>query len=86
VYRPADFEFPRARGRDGIEFRRDGTFIEWQIGPTDASRGATGRWRSDGSNRVRVTFEMNPTSTPRALEIIQCDEQILIVRRQQSRE
>ena len=57
VYRPAEYEFPRARGRAGIEFQPDGTFIDWAIGPADAPRGIYGRWQMEGSGLVRVFFE-----------------------------
>ncbi|HST49199.1 hypothetical protein [Jatrophihabitans sp.] len=45
MYRPADFDFPRARGRDSIEFRPDGTFIDWAVGRGDASEPKPGSWR-----------------------------------------
>jgi hypothetical protein len=55
VYRSEDFDFPRARGRDGIEFRPDGTFIEWGIGRGDASVARPGTWRATGDDLVEVT-------------------------------
>jgi len=45
VYRPAGYPFPPARGREGIEFRSDGAFIHYQIGPNDRSQAVTGRWK-----------------------------------------
>ena len=36
VYRPADHPIPPARGRDGVEFRPDGTVVAYAIGPVDA--------------------------------------------------
>ncbi|MFF0817919.1 hypothetical protein ACFYVR_22550 [Rhodococcus sp. NPDC003318] len=44
VYRPAGFDFPRARGRGGIEFRPDGTFVDWAVGPADANEPREGTW------------------------------------------
>jgi hypothetical protein len=78
VYRPAEYEFPRARGRDGIEFRSDGVFIDWEIGRTDALRGINGRWEMEGPGRVRILLEEG--REPRILEILQCDAEILKVR------
>ncbi|WP_221934986.1 hypothetical protein [Georgenia yuyongxinii] len=49
VYRPAGYDFPRARGRAGIELRADGTFVEWAVGPGDAPEPHEGRWDSDPS-------------------------------------
>ena len=55
VYRPAEFDFPRARGRDGIEFRPDGSYIDWVVGPGDAREPRGGSWRREGDRRIRVT-------------------------------
>ncbi|WP_166608850.1 hypothetical protein [Kineococcus siccus] len=44
VYRPTGWAFPRARGRGGLEFRPDGTFLAVDAGPGDAARPAAGRW------------------------------------------
>jgi len=79
VYRPTEYDFPRARGRDGIEFRPDGVFIYWGIGPTDASRRINGHWKTEGPGRVLVSFEGN-VQPSRTLEILQIDEGILKVR------
>lgn len=83
VYRPAQFEFPRARGRDGIEFRPDGTFVDWVIGPADAQSGVNGHWKVEGPGRVRVSFDGN-VRAPRVFEIVHCDAGVLIVRQHPS--
>jgi hypothetical protein len=47
VYRPADRPLPPARGRDGLDLRPDGTYVELRPGPADAPVGGpAGRWRS----------------------------------------
>jgi hypothetical protein len=79
VYRPTEYGFPRARGRDGIEFRPDGVFIYLGIGPTDAPRGINGHWKMESSGRVLVSFEGN-VQPSRILEILQIDAGILKVR------
>jgi hypothetical protein len=79
VYRPAEYEFPRARGRAGIEFRPDGSFIDWTIGPADARQPVSGDWRTEGPGRVRVSFQ-GESRTPRVLEILQSDADVLKVR------
>ena len=79
VYRPAEYEFPRARGRAGIEFRSDGTFIDWVIGPGDARQGINGHWQIEDTGRVRVSFDGN-IRAPRVLEILQCDAEMLRLR------
>ncbi len=79
VYRPAEYEFPRARGRAGIEFKPDGTFIYWGIGPADKRIGINGHWQIESPGRVRVFFEGN-VRAPLVIEILQCDAEILRVR------
>ena len=57
VYRPAAYPFPPSRGRPGFELRRDGTFVEIGIGPTDRplETGPPGSWElaSDGRLMLR---------------------------------
>jgi hypothetical protein len=48
VYRRDDFAFPPARGRRGVEFRPDGTFVDWAIGRGDAPEPRNGRWQPSG--------------------------------------
>lgn len=55
VYRTVEFKFPPGHPRDGIEFRRDGIFIDWDIGPADGSSvPVNGRWQIEGPGRVRA--------------------------------
>lgn len=79
VYRPASYNFPRARGRAGLEFRRDGTLIEWSAGPADAPKGLPGRWVSESPTRVRISPQESARPA-RTLEIVQCDDNILKVK------
>lgn len=55
VYRPDDLEFPPARGRDGIEFKADGSFVNWAIGRGDVPEARPGTWQLDPEGRLRVT-------------------------------
>lgn len=49
MYRRDDFAFPPARGRRGVEFRPDGTLIEYAIGRGDAPEARpAGRWDATG--------------------------------------
>ncbi len=79
VYRPADYDFPRTRGRDGIEFRPDGTFIEWMAGPADAQQAVPQHWQVEPSGRVRVVFGDNARAS-QILDIVQVDDNILRIR------
>jgi hypothetical protein len=79
VYRPAEFDFPRARGRAGLEFEPDGKYIEWVIGPADTSLGVNGHWHIVAPGQVQITFKGSERQ-PRLLEILQCDASVLKMR------
>jgi hypothetical protein len=79
VYRSTTYQFPRARGRAGIEFRADGEFIDWRISAADTQRGIIGRWQMEDRGRVRISFEGEDQNT-RIIEIVQCNEDVLTVR------
>lgn len=55
VYRPADAPLPPARGRDGLEFRPDGTFVDHPIGRGDAPDSHEGSWRKQADGALEVT-------------------------------
>ncbi len=59
VFRPADFAFPPARGRDGLEFRADGTYVDWAIGAGDAADPREGSWRSVSDAVVETATPMS---------------------------
>lgn len=79
VYRPSDYPFPPARGREGIEFRENGEFIRYEIGSTDRSLATPGRWSVQETNKVKVQFP-NQSASLHTLTILECDEQILKVK------
>lgn len=79
VYRPSDYPFPPARGREGIEFRENGEFIRYQIGATDRSVAVPGRWSVQETNMVKVQFP-NQSASLHTLTILECNEQILKLR------
>lgn len=80
VYRPADFAFPPARGRDGFEFRPGGELVYLGIARTDGTEESTGRWTVEGGNRVRVDVQ-HERIQPRTLEVLSCDAERLRIRR-----
>ena len=79
VYRPQDYLFPPARGREGLEFRKNGEFIRYQIAPTDGSLAIPGQWSVQNTGLVEVKFPNQSTSSY-AFTILECDEQILKIR------
>jgi len=79
VYRPDDYPFPPARrGRRGLEFRADGTFVELHPGPDDRPRPAAGRWRSLGDGRIQITFPQGQ-GTPFELTVVSCTDGVLTI-------
>lgn len=79
VYRPVNYNFPRARGRAGIEFSPDGTFTEYRIGPADRQQQEPGRWELISPGKVRVSYNQADRS-PRILEIVLSDLNVLKIR------
>lgn len=79
VYRPSDYPFPPARGRGGMEFASDGTFIDRPVGRGDAQNTVVGRWEpvEGGRPTVAVSESGRPE---RELEIVHCDEHVLKLR------
>jgi hypothetical protein len=79
VYRPLDYPFPPARGREGLEFRENGEFILYQIGAADRNVGIPGKWSIKETNVVDIQFP-NQAASSYTLTILECNEQILKVR------
>ncbi|WP_205707165.1 hypothetical protein [Kineococcus vitellinus] len=77
VYRPADYEFPRARGRAGMELRQDGSWTDWSVGRGDAPEPTTGKWLRTGDD-LRLA---NPGGAETALRIVQLAPDRLELRR-----
>jgi hypothetical protein len=44
VYRPAEYDFPPARGREGFEIKENGIFISHPIAPYDGNMSITEKW------------------------------------------
>jgi hypothetical protein len=70
VYRRDDFAFPPARGRRGVEFRADGTFVERLIGRGDAPEEHLGQWEPSGViARGATGSALVVSATPDRLEL-----------------
>jgi hypothetical protein len=57
VYRPADYDFPPARGRRGFELRPGGELLVYGPGATDRPELTTGTWSPSGAGRVKLGGE-----------------------------
>ena len=80
IYRPADYPFPPARGRDGLEFRPGGELVYLGIARADGTEESNGRWTLEASNQIRIDVE-NDRIEPFTIEVISCDEETLRIRR-----
>jgi hypothetical protein len=54
VYRPADYDFPPARGRRGFDLRPDGELRLYGPSPSDRPEATTGTWSPLDAGRVRL--------------------------------
>jgi hypothetical protein len=52
VFRPADHDFPRSRGRTSFELRPDGTYLESSPGPVDLPEETTGSWSLESDRLI----------------------------------
>jgi hypothetical protein len=81
VYRNKEYDFPISRGRQGFEFRKDGTFIQSDIGPVDVNVNTTGKWEKiAGSNQVKITLQ-NEQNAQYQMEIVDLTKDMLKVRK-----
>src|SRR3954465_3383130 len=80
VYRHADYPLPRARGRDGIEFRRDGRFVSYDVDASDRPKAIEGWWREveldDNVINIRVKGKADYT-----MHVTKCADNILLLER-----
>lgn len=80
IYRPNDYSFPPARGREGLEFNENGEFLHFSIGSVDRSLAVPGRWSIQQTNVVEIQF-LDRSIPSYVLTILECNEQLLKVRR-----
>lgn len=81
-YRPDDYDFPLARGRDGMEFKEDGTFVQYDIAPTDGNVAVNGTWEpaGDQGNVLLIQFPDKPKKNYR-IEIVELSEDVLKIKK-----
>lgn len=56
-FRPEGSAFPPSRGRDGMDMRPDGSFVQDDIGPGDGIVRTKGRWMQETPGRIAVRFD-----------------------------
>ncbi len=81
AYRPSGYAFPPARGRRGMEFKADGTFIRYDIAPSDGSLPVPGTWEPVKSEKaVQIKLQGDRPENYR-LEIVSLGDSLLRVKR-----
>lgn len=79
IFHPSSYNFPRSRGRQGFEFKKNGDLIFYGIGPTDKVQEQKGYWKIDEENKIKIAFD-DPKLRTYTFTILSCDENILKVK------
>jgi hypothetical protein len=77
TFRPSTYDFPPSRGREGFDFRGDGTAIVYTIGPADGNLADTGRWAL--ADRM-LTITLAAAPRPQRFEVAAVDTGVLKLR------
>ncbi len=80
VYRPAEYDFPPARGRRGFELRGDGSCVYIGISPRDGHAEEPCTWTLEGEAEPRLTLSLR-SSTQNTLRIVSAAEDKRVVRK-----
>jgi hypothetical protein len=80
VYRNEEYNFPVSRGRKGFEFRKDGTFIQSDIGPVDVNVNIPGQWKKVADKQVRIQLK-DEENTQYLMEIVDLKKDVLKIKR-----
>jgi hypothetical protein len=61
TYRPSTFNFPLSRGRIAFEIEKNGTFIQYGIGPDDTRKKVEGNWtiEEEEPNTIKIDFAID---------------------------
>jgi hypothetical protein len=83
-YRNQSYDFPLARGRTGFEFKKDGSFVRYDIAPTDGNMAVPGTWKTgDADNKLQIQVKSPLQDMPEqyTLEVIELTKEVLKVKR-----
>lgn len=78
VFRPAEFAFPRSRGRTSFELKADGSMIDHGIGAGDAATETRGSWSEPASGKLAF-FHGAEKKAERVLKIIRAEPDRLVL-------
>ena len=77
VFRPSDFPFPPARGRESFELLPKGKCIHHPIGPADELVSLPGAWEMIAPDKCRMSVK---GTAPVDLKIIELSKEKLVVK------
>ena len=78
VFRPANFSFPRSRGRDSFDLKPD-ALIEHGPGPGDAATETHGTWSVSGDGELSFFHDAGKKAA-RVLKVVSAKPDRLVVR------
>ena len=78
VFRSADFDFPRSRGRTGFELKPDQSMIEIQPGADDRPEKTQGKWELQPGNKLAF-FKKGSAEPSRSLKIMSAENDKLVL-------
>src|ERR671920_101558 len=84
VYRPSTFNFPLSRGRIAFEIEKNGTFIQYGIGPDDTRKKVEGNWtigEEEEPNTIKIDFAPDKPIKSYNMKIILCNDDVLRIRK-----
>lgn len=81
VYRPRGYAFPPTRGRSAVEFRSDGTYVEYGGGPDDRGQAVVGGWEDLGGGRVQITIPQAVDRASTRQVLSSYTEEMLVIER-----
>ena len=83
VFRPADYDFPLSRGRDGFELKPNNKLVDLNIAAADGTEEEIGSWDLKNVGSENLTLQLNPdSSNPRKLQIKSINEDCLVVEKE----
>ena len=80
VYRPASYNFPPARGREGFEIKEGGECVYHGIAPADGSTNEPANWSWEDGNALVITPKADGAAEMR-MEVVSASSEMLKVKK-----
>lgn len=79
VFRPANYNFPASRGREGFKIDKEGAFTHYQIGPNDVPKTQESKW--EAKENVLVVTTTDKEEPTLQLQIVEVSQDILKIKK-----